>query len=115
MASTQLTQSTSTSTEGLSAPSYVTWRYHTDPEFRERIKAQSHEYVKARRIRDPEYDEKLKQRWREYARAKRQDPEKVAREKESQRQYNLRKKAAKQAAALIANEATTLAAGIESI
>lgn len=79
-----------------SAPTYTTWRYHTDPEFRADMIKRSVEYRRTRRQADPEYDEKIKQQWRENARKNAQDPEKQAKRKEYLRNYYLRKKAQKE-------------------
>lgn len=82
---------------GQVAPTYITWRYHTDPEFRANMIKRSIEYTRERRQRDPEYNEMLKEQWRNYARKNAekiaQDPEKLAKRKEYLRNYYLRKKA----------------------
>lgn len=86
-----------------SAPTYTTWRYHTDPEYREQAIKKSVEYIKERRQRDAEFDERMRQHWREHAKKaaekRAQDPELAAKRREYMRLYQQKKRAEKLAQA----------------
>lgn len=82
------------------APSYTTWRYHMDPEYKAKMIEKSCKYSEERLKNDPDYHEKRKAYWREYAKKiaekKAQDPEQKEKQREYMRQYRLRKKAEKE-------------------
>jgi hypothetical protein len=75
---------------------YTTWRYHTDPAFREKMIRRVIDWRCVKREQDEDYDAKLKSEWREYSKRRYDDPEKRQAKLEYQRQYYARKKAEKQ-------------------
>jgi hypothetical protein len=74
----------------------LTRLYHSDPDYRAKVNATTHNWRKKKQAEDPEYDEKVKQKWRECAQKARADPDKQARKLECQRLRRQQKKLLKQ-------------------
>lgn len=80
------------------AVSYVTWKYHTDPEFKEKFKQACAKYIQKRFEEDPEYKAKVRENDRKQKKERyHTDPEYREQVLQRNREYHRKRREAKAA------------------